>query len=293
MNYYTIPKLKDAVATYKYRTSEIVDSEGEKPIPGQQIKETPAKWIDRALKPFSLRPNVKGIYYVRFFSDTTKKTKPDVYPIVIGMTVKEAEAFGQQQPPPTVIHVTTPEPKPQKGLSEMHPLTWESALDYQKQIADLRGKVRELEMENAILKNENAELKDEQQETLSEQKTTDFWTSIIPVADNFFSDRKQQRAIQFMQAANQNPGLWQYQHLFMPGMAPQQQPQFAPPVQQQKPAPSGMLEKAQKFIDDQQDEVYAQIEKVKEKSKDINDFFIQLSKELPDVYQAMYTYVNS
>lgn len=296
---YTLTQLIEAVNNYNYRLCEVLTQTGQRATKSHNIRVKPAKWLRDEVSAWIKRPQTEpGYYYLYCYTDAAKKNKPDVYPFVVGKPKNENLSEGAQPIPPAPIII-------QQAQEKEHPLTWESALQYQNTISELRAQVSRLTIENDALKKqvEEFETLEEGEETAASGLLNENFLSgtVLPAINAFFDNQKQNRHLQFYQMAQQNPGLWQtplgMQILFEQGASPGQMPtqQRQQPTQQQ-PAQNSQnktIELANAFFDQLPDETFNEVEQIKNNSQDLNHFFTQLSEINPGLFEACQAFINS
>ena len=285
---YKLNEVKELSKKYQYRLGECLDGSGQKVCTSSSLTSKPHIWVDKTLIPFTTRPNNNGIFYVYMYPDTQRKSKPDIYPIQVGKVPANAPINAPQVQPVIVQHTLSENPKD-------NPLSWESALAYQKEIADLKSENTKLTLQLAQAQKELSEFENDENLSEGEPNAKSFFADLLPVADQFMQNQKQARYLEFLRLASTNPALLQHAGAFVPAGAPQMQAQQFGGIPKRQPdiANDPLILKAQEFIDNLDDNDYAKIEQVKKVSKDLNAMFDNLAKMHPDLYDQLEKFVNA
>lgn len=287
--FYSLAQISDHAKKYDMRLAECLDQQGQKPCASHPMNVKPGTWIKNTLTPFTQRPQNNGIYYVYLYPDTKRKAKPDVFPIKVGK-VSQNEQNSPIQPPQVIVNHNLSENKEDR-------LSLDKFFEYQAEINNLKNDNTRLSLQ---LEQANSRIKElENTETLGENNPEKgFLSDLLPIADQWINNQKEQRYFEMIRQANGNPHLLAQADRFMPLHMRQQQPgtQQAwnglpkPGTQQTNLANDPIIKSAQEFIDNLSDEEYAKVEAVKKQSNDLTTMFDNLARLHPEIYEALYNH---
>lgn len=158
MKIYTLAELKKIVRDQEFKMAALRGPDGEKVVPFNRYKKT-ARDLDDQFKIFEtrLKGNIypDGVYYVLLAHNINSARSPKEFPIKKGNVsideLQEAEKKAMPLTPATIV-------------KHENVLTWESAVEMNKQIAELTAKVSSLEFENKQLLERIAELEEEEED---------------------------------------------------------------------------------------------------------------------------------
>lgn len=179
MKTYSIAEIKKIASEQGYKLCALEDSNGKRLQPYNTYKVDVKKQLDIITTRLKSELFADGIYYCCLSQTINKSKNPDKYPIAKGV-VKLNES---QQNIQTPVYIQNP---------VENVLSWESALKFQSEIAELKSRVRELELENNMLSAqlEEAEneipLSDEGKENSTLTFLKETLPSVVPMLDRYF-----------------------------------------------------------------------------------------------------------
>lgn len=206
MKPYTFAQLKTLVKDQGYKMAALTNQQGEKIVPFNTYKKT-ATNLDAQFQTIQTRLKSDkypdGVYFVLLTYNIRESGNPHSYPITKGRV--SAEELIETEKKITSSPVTIIE----KANSV---LSWESAVQMNKQIAELKAQITQLTFENAQHQKTINEMQTQEPEGLSEAEPTnnilkflsEAMPTFTPLADRFFDLENRKLDLKQMQLQKKN-----------------------------------------------------------------------------------------
>ena len=208
MKTYTLADLKKTVRSQGFKMAALRAPDGTRIVsfnkynPKSKDLDAQFKIIETRLKS-GLYPD--GIYYVLLAHNIVGSKNPLEFPIAQGkLSAAELAEIEKKQMPLTPVTVVPPQEQV---------LTWNSALQMQQEISDLKNKVNLLELEKKNLLEQIAEMEAEEEETLAETEVTqnplvkslaDLVPTLASLADRYFENEDKKIELERLKVQNQS-----------------------------------------------------------------------------------------
>lgn len=152
MKFYTIPQLKTIAREQGYKLASLQDVDGHKIVSSNPFSVKIEKQLDNIALRLKADIQPDGVYNVCMANSPSKSRNPDRYPIMKGKV--KPEQMSEAENKNTVII--------KEKSNDV--LTWDQAVEMNKQIAELTAKVGQFEFENNALKLQVSQLEAELEE---------------------------------------------------------------------------------------------------------------------------------
>lgn len=197
MKTYTIPKLKALAREQGYKMIALENAQGERVVSFNQINKSTDKQFDVIVTRLKSELQPDGVYFILMAHNISKARNPDRYPITKGKVEPEVLAEAEKKSLPlTPVIIEKAE----------NVLSWESAVEMNKTIAEQAARIKQLEFENDQLQ---AQL-DEEPDALEEDNSggglvgafKDMIPSLTPMLDRYFTLQEKKLDLDLLKLQN-------------------------------------------------------------------------------------------